>query len=153
MIQSLGFEDSQVRKSTRQAIMAMLKKTNHAFLFVDSLCRVGLEHELKLVVAKSMKMICRVFEFDINLLHKKANVPIVKLCLEKLIIFTKSPISILQEYSKASLIKIFYIGVDRLEEVILRLDSHFREELEQIWSKEKIGPVDRQSVTPQVIRF
>jgi len=115
MVESLGFEDSQLRKFTRSAILTMLKKTNNPLIFLDALCNIGLEHPNNLVAAKSMKIICRVLDYDANLLTKKANVPVVKLCLEKLIDFSKDPRPLLQEYSRSSLTKIYSIGVKNLE--------------------------------------
>lgn len=129
MVESLGFEDSQVRKTTRSAVLEMLKKTNNSLLFLDALAKVGLDHSADLVKAKSMKMVCRVLDYDTTLLSKKANVPVVKLCLEKIIEYTRDPVPLLQEFSRSSLTKIYYIGVRNLEEVILRMDAHYRQEL------------------------
>jgi hypothetical protein len=155
MVESLGFEDAQVRKCTRSAIMSMLKKTNNPFVFLDALSKVGLENHSSLVAAKSTRMICRVLEYDVNLLTKKANVPVVKLCLEKLIDFSKDPLPLLKDYGKTSLIKIYTIGVKNLEEVILRMDSHYREELELLWEKQKNEVVEQrqQQYLPQEVRF
>lgn len=144
MIQALGFEDSQIRKYVRSATMLMLSKTTNPHIFLDALNKIGLEHSSHLVVAKSMKMICRVLEYDVNLLAKKANVPVVKLSLEQFISFSKDPLPMLQEYSRASLIRIYAIGVKNLEEVILRMDSHFREELERLWNDQKNALAEKQ---------
>jgi hypothetical protein len=59
----------------------MLKKTNNPLAFLDSLNKFGLDNELQLVVAKSMKVICDVLEFDVNILSNKASIGTVKVIL------------------------------------------------------------------------
>lgn len=61
--------------------MAMLKKTNNPLMFLDSLSKLGLDSEMQLVVAKSMKVICNVLEHDVNILANKASIGTVKLIL------------------------------------------------------------------------
>lgn len=41
-----------------------------------------MQSETELILAKSMKMVCRVFEYDIHVLDNKSNIALVKSIIE-----------------------------------------------------------------------